>query len=85
MKALAAAMLLFTLGACSSGGVDSTAKPAPNVVAGKPLPLAPPPPPMPDEGIACASDVKQCPGGSYVSRNPAKGCAFDPCPGERNQ
>jgi hypothetical protein len=49
--------------------------------AGKPLPVAPPPPPMSDEGIFCTADVKQCPDGSFVSRNPANGCAFDPCPG----
>jgi hypothetical protein len=67
MRALAAALLL-TLSACGTG-------------AGKPLPVAPPPPPMPDEGIFCTADVKQCPDGSFVSRNPANGCAFDPCPG----
>jgi hypothetical protein len=40
---------------------------------------------MPDEGIVCAADVKQCPDGSTVSRDPARGCAFNPCPGERTQ
>jgi hypothetical protein len=80
MKALAAALLLFSLGACSSGGGDAVTQPAAPPVAGKPSPYAPPPPPMLDEGIVCAADVKQCPDGSYVSRNPARGCAFAPCP-----
>jgi hypothetical protein len=76
MKALAAAMLLFTLGACGSVG----AQPA----TGKALPPAPPPPPMPDEPVACTADVKQCPDGRFVRRNPANGCAFDACPGANN-
>jgi hypothetical protein len=67
MRALAA-VLLLTVSACGTG-------------AGKPLPVAPPPPPMSDEGIFCAADVKRCPDGSFVSRNPASGCAFDLCPG----
>lgn len=66
MRALAAALLL-TVSACGT--------------AGKPLPVAPPPPSMSDEGIFCTADVKPCPDGSFVSRNPANGCAFDPCPG----
>jgi len=82
MKALAAAVLLITLSACGSGGADTAAKPASQAVAGRPLPEAPPPPPIPDEGGACPADVKQCPDGSYVSRSPARGCAFNPCPGE---
>ena len=34
-----------------------------------------------DEGglIACPQDAKQCPDGSYVSRQPP-GCQFAPCP-----
>lgn len=79
MKALAAVVLLALLGACSSGA--SVAKPETSPKTGKPLPYAPPPPPMADEGGACPADVKQCPDGSFVSRNPAQGCAFDPCPG----
>jgi len=81
MKALVAAMLLASLAACSSGGADTAVKPAAPAKAGKPSPYAPPPPPMPDEGGACPADVKQCPDGSFVSRNPASGCAFAPCPG----
>lgn len=77
IKFLVAASLLLMLGACST----IPAQPS----AGKPAPAGPPPPPMPDEGIACAADVKLCPDGSYVSRNAARGCAFAPCPGERTQ
>lgn len=76
-KALAAAALLLMLGACGTIAVQP--------VTGKLVPAGPPPPPMPDEGIACAADVRQCPDGSYVSRNPANNCTFDLCPGERNQ
>jgi hypothetical protein len=74
-KLLAAAMLLSALAAGSVG-----AKP----VSGKALPPAPPPPPMSDEPLVCPTDVKQCPGGRFVSRNPANECAFDACPGANN-
>jgi len=73
IKFLAAASLLLMLGACSTIPVQPA--------AGKPSPAAPPPPPMPDDSIVCPADVRQCPDGSYVSRNPATGCAFEPCPG----
>jgi hypothetical protein len=73
IKTLAAAALLLMLAACSA---PLTSQPA----AGKPSPVGPPPPPIQDEGIACPADVRQCPDGSYVSRNPANGCAFDACP-----
>jgi hypothetical protein len=73
MRALAAATLLLALGACGS----TVAKTAPRTQA---LPPAPPPPPMVDDGTVCATDVKPCSDGSYVSRNPANGCAFDVCP-----
>jgi hypothetical protein len=76
MRALVAAMLLASLGACSSGGADT---------AVKPLPYAPPPPPMPEAGIACPTDVRQCPDGSYVGRIPNPACAFAPCPGAGQQ
>lgn len=81
MKALVATALLAVLAACSSGGVDSVTKPASHPATGKPLPFAPPPPPMPDEGVVCAQDAKLCADGSYVSRT-APGCAFTTCPGE---
>ena len=81
MKALVAAMLLASLAACSSGGAEPTVKPAAPAKADKPSPYAPPPPPMPEEGIVCPADVRLCPDGNFVSRNPASGCAFDPCPG----
>lgn len=29
---------------------------------------------------ACTMDAKKCPDGTYVSRNPANGCAFNACP-----
>ncbi len=81
MRALAA-LLLLGLAACASVDADTATKPEPRTAAGKPLPYAPPPPPMPEEVGSCAADVKQCPDGSYVSRNPAKDCAFDACPGD---
>ncbi len=81
MKRLVAVLLLATLGACSSGGADTVVQPANSPQAGKPLPAAPPPPPMPEEGIMCPADVRLCPDGSTVSRDPAKACAFKPCPG----
>ncbi|MDP2056946.1 MAG: hypothetical protein Q8K35_04195 [Thiobacillus sp.] len=77
IKLLAAASLLLMLAACGTF-------PAPPV-AGKPAPVGPPPPPMPDDLIVCPTDVKQCPDSSYVSRNPANGCVFDSCPGASNK
>lgn len=74
IKRLAAAALLLALGACSADPVQ----PATN----KPSPSGPPPPAMPDDAIVCPADVRQCPDGSHVSRNPDNGCAFHPCPGE---
>jgi hypothetical protein len=71
-----ALVLLATLVACGS--------PAPSS-PDRPLPPAPPPPPMADERRVCAADVQACPDGSYVSRNPASGCAFDRCPAEKNK
>jgi len=34
----------------------------------------------PQPQIACTMDAKACPDGSYVGRNPAKNCEFNPCP-----
>lgn len=83
MKALAAAVLLVALAGCSSTAMDTPAQSAPKPVPGKALPFAPPPPAMSEQaGIVCAADVRHCPGGGNVSRNAAKACAFDPCPGE---
>lgn len=80
MKTFFAAVLLLGLTACNP--VRDTPSPSPpKNASGKPLPYAPPPP-MPDEGIFCAADVRQCPDGKFVSRNPEKACSFDPCPGE---
>jgi len=78
IKVLIAASLLLMLAACS------TPYPA-QPVAGKPSPAGPPPPPMPDDPIVCPADVRQCPDGSYVSRKPANGCAFGPCPDASKQ
>ena len=75
MKALIGMVCLLALAACNT---DTTA-PSPSR---PPLPAAPPPPPMPDEVGSCPADVNQCADGSYVSRNPARSCAFNPCPGE---
>ena len=82
MKRLVAVLLLATLGACSSGGADTVVQPANPAKTDKSLPPAPPPPPMPEESIVCQADVRLCPDGSPVSRDPAKACAFKPCPGE---
>lgn len=30
--------------------------------------------------VACTMEAKVCPDGSYVGRNPAKNCEFNPCP-----
>ena len=82
MKAFVAVLLLTSLAACGSAGGDAAAsRPA----AGKPLPYAPPPPSLPDEGRMCTQDARQCPDGSYVGRNAARGCAFNPCPGDTPQ
>ena len=57
------------------------AKPVSGKTSGKPaLPPAPPPPEIQDDRLVCTADVKQCDDGSFVSRNPDKGCAFAPCP-----
>jgi len=36
--------------------------------------------PVVPEATSCTMDVQACPDGSYVSRDPAKNCAFRPCP-----
>ncbi|MHB8759415.1 MAG: hypothetical protein ACYC5S_04740 [Thiobacillus sp.] len=82
MKALAAAMLAASLAACASrGGEAAASRPA----AAKPLPYAPPPPSLPEADRMCTQDARQCPDGSYVGRNAARGCAFNPCPGDTPQ
>ncbi len=80
MKILLVPLLLFSLAACQSTGADTAVKPAPK--AGKTLPPAPPPPGLQEDRIVCPADVRLCADGSYVSRNPDKACAFNPCPGD---
>ncbi|MHB1083487.1 MAG: hypothetical protein ACYCZA_01395 [Thiobacillus sp.] len=84
MKALAAALSLAAMTACSSAGMDTAARPHPKTVSAKALPFAPPPPSIPEAVAVCAADVKQCANGSTVSRNTTLDCAFDRCPGENN-
>lgn len=82
IRARVAVVLIASLTACGSVGAD-TAAGSTSASAGTrlPLPFAPPPPSMPDEGVICAADVKLCPDTRTVSRNLAQACAFDPCPG----
>ncbi|MEB4589743.1 hypothetical protein VSS37_02000 [Candidatus Thiothrix sp. Deng01] len=40
-------------------------------------------PGQPADARVCTMEAKLCPDGSYVSRNAANHCAFDPCPGEK--
>ncbi len=76
MKMLAILPVLLVLTACGAGLPQQPVEPAKQA-----LPAAPPPPPMPaDDRLVCPADVQACPDGSFVSRNPAKGCAFDACP-----
>lgn len=79
IKVLAAAALAITLAACSA---PDTPKPVRSSAGKVALPAAPPPPLVADDPIVCPADVKACPDGSFVSRNPNKGCAFARCPGE---
>jgi len=34
--------------------------------------------------VSCPQDVKRCPNGDFVSRNPDNNCRFDPCPEYKN-
>ena len=74
-----AAALAITLAACSAPESPKPVHTFPGKVA---LPEAPPPPLVADDSIVCTADVKICPDGSFVSRNPNKGCPFARCPGE---
>lgn len=67
---MAAALLVLAAG-CSA--------PAPK--AKKPSPAGPPPPEMSAEAVVCPADVRPCPDGSFVSRDPDNGCVFRRCPG----
>ena len=57
---------------------DKGINPAPYSYGNKPTP----PPTSPPLGIVCAQDAKQCPDGSYVSRQ-GPTCEFMTCPGEK--
>jgi len=82
LRALTVTLLMLALSAC--GTEVSTQTSAPSQGASVPAAPVPPPPPIPEEdAIVCPADVQLCPDGSYVSRNPARRCAFDPCPGAR--
>ena len=35
-----------------------------------------------EDPLVCAADVKQCPSGTFVSRDPENDCEFKPCPDE---
>ncbi len=58
---------------------DNGATPIPSSYGNK---QTPPPPIAPPQGIVCAQDAKQCPEGSYVSRQ-GPTCEFAACPNEK--
>ena len=78
MRAAVLAALVLALAACSAE--PPSANPPVRVKPASPPGVDVPPPPL-DEGRVCTADVQACPDGSYVSRNPDKGCAFNACPG----
>jgi len=80
IRTLAAATLLLMLAACGTVPVPPHAQ-----ANGKPVPAGPPPPPMPDTPLVCPTDVRLCPDGRSVIRNPANECEFDTCPGNTPQ
>ncbi len=81
---LALALALTGLAACSTPKSEpaAVAQPAkPGVAA----PAAPPPGAAAaprGEPLMCTMDARRCPDGSYVSRNAARNCEFNPCPGK---
>lgn len=81
IRLLAVAVMSVSLAGCAAPGSDSSS-PARQPAAGKrALPEAPPPPTVAEDALMCTADAKRCADGSYVSRNPNNGCAFNPCPG----
>ena len=77
------------LSALFIGAMLSACAPAPS-----PVPSPPPSPPAPRPGevkpapggemMMCTQEAKLCRDGkTAVGRNSAKGCAFDPCPGDK--
>jgi hypothetical protein len=79
MRALVLTALVLALAGCSadlpSANLPARVKPAPTPGVDVP------PPPLDVSGRFCTADVQACPDGSFVSRNPDKGCAFNACPG----
>ena len=79
MRALVLTALMLALAGCSaelpSANPPARVKPAPQPGVDVP------PPPLDESGRVCTADVQACPDGSYVSRHPDKGCAFNACPG----
>ena len=71
MRALVLAVLWGLAAGCSA--------PAPRTK--QPSPPGPPPPEMASETIVCPADVRECPDGSFVARDPDNGCVFRACPG----
>lgn len=76
----------IVLAACTAGitTAGGQAKPAGSAAAGSLSWISPKPSGKSEGGDAkiCTLDAKQCPDGSFVSRNPANNCVFNPCPGE---
>ncbi len=65
---LSISMLVLFIAGCGEpvSDTDDTSVPADNLT--------------PDEPVVCAQDAKECPDGSYVSRDPTNDCEFDACP-----
>ncbi|MFP4524033.1 MAG: hypothetical protein ACLFO2_01780 [Candidatus Woesearchaeota archaeon] len=53
------------------------------LVAGCSQDLPPPSEEQPSADV-CAADVKECPDGSFVSRDPDNDCEFRPCPSDED-
>lgn len=75
----------IVLAACTAGVTTDGAQSKPASASGSISWTAPPPTDgnKGNHATICTMDAKQCPDGSFVSRNPANNCAFNPCPGEQ--
>jgi len=78
MKALIGMVCLLALGACNADTMARRRRARPCLLRRRLRRCR-------TKSGSCPADVNQCTDGSYVSRNPAKGCAFNPCPGEGNK